>query len=424
MTSAPRAWVLCTGEPLPIDAGVPRLLRAGMLCDHLVKSGFQVDFWTSNFDHATKTRRSESTQTVTRAVSEAYRVRLLPSCGYQRHVSLARVRDHRQIAKAFSKEAPKAPPPDILVISMPTIDLAYAGAKFAHERGLPYIVDLRDLWPEIFYMDRPILIRQIIQLLTLGWSRQLNWVLCHADAVVGITDAFVAWGCTRSGRIRRPKRDLALPLAYPPAQPPTREERDEQASLVESGDLRPDLFQICFLGSISARMDIDTLCKAVTHRNEGLKPPMHLVIAGSGEILEHLRSVYAGPNIKFLGRVNQSTLRIIMRTSKIGIVPYKNSLDFRMSIPNKAIEYLSSGLPIATCLHGALATLVKQEDVGDIYEEASPQTLEQLLNSYNSSPQLLSMASSKALALFASHFSSDIVLNNYIELIHLILNRE
>lgn len=388
-----------------------------MLSEHLVTSGMEVDFWTSNFDHTSKRFRRESAETVTIGVSEGYRIHLLPSSGYKRHISLARVFDHRKIAKSFSAAATAEPRPDLLVISMPTIDLAHAGARFAVQHGIPYILDLRDLWPEIFYMDRPAPLRQAIRLLTMGWSRQLNWALRHADALVGITEAFVDWGCARSGRTRRPKVDQALPLAYPPAQAPTQEEDLEQQRLQTSEDLRPDLFQLCFLGAISNRMDLSTLCQAVLQRNRRAGPPLHLVVAGSGEILDELKKAYASPNIRFLGRVNQPALRAILRTSRVGIVPYRNSLDFRMSIPNKAIEYLSYGLPILTSLRGVLADLIQKEGLGALYEEGSPDSLECQLDLLQSNPSILAASSRKALQTAQRYFSTDVVLDKYLTLI-------
>src|ERR671918_857637 len=116
----PSVWVLCTGEPLPFDQGSPRLLRAGLLCDRLSREGFRVEFWSSNFDHSSKKHRTPSRILTSHTVSPTYRVHLLPSSGYARNVSLARIVDHRQIGRAFLRHAGDFARPDLLVISMPT----------------------------------------------------------------------------------------------------------------------------------------------------------------------------------------------------------------------------------------------------------------------------------------------------------------
>jgi glycosyltransferase involved in cell wall biosynthesis len=348
-------------------------------------------------------------------VSPTYRVHLLPSSGYARNVSLARIVDHRQIGRAFLRHAGDFARPDLLVISMPTIDLAYAGARYAVKRRVPFILDLRDLWPDIFYLDRPFPQKQIIQLLKVESSRRLNWALRHAGAVVGITDEFVAWGCKRSGR-ERTRDDIALPLAYRAAEPPSAAEVDEQRRMTGAGILRPDLFQVCFLGSISPRMDLGTLCEAGARaRIFGL--PLHLVIAGTGEALEGLKSAYAATNVRFLGWVNQTAIRAILRTSKAGAVPYRNSIDFQMSIPNKAIEYLSHGVPILTCLRGTLARLVEGEAVGATYSEGGVETLLDRVKAYFDDGKRLALHSANALNVFSRRFSTDVVFGEYVGLV-------
>ena len=417
MNSSPNAWVLCTGEALPIDPGRARILRAGMLCSYLETQGYNVDFWTSNFNHAVKKHRIPARATVTYHQSANYRIHLLPSNGYNKNVSFARIIDHRQIAKAFLTRAGEAPKPNILIISMPTIDLAYAGAHYAHSRNIPYILDLRDMWPEIFYMDRSWPARQMIKLLSSVWSVRLNWALLHAHSVVGITDAFVDWGCHRSGRQRNLDRDLALPLAYPPKQPIIAVQETEQRRLIETGLLRPDRFQVmCIMGSITSRSDIATVCNAVIIANEhGI--PVHLVIAGSGEGLDSLSDKYSSQFIKFLGRVDEMTLQAILRTSKVGVVPYYNSLDFQMSIPNKAIEYLSHGCPILTSLQGTLSELIRDNRIGLIYEEGDAESLANLFSCYYNNTDQLHNDSTRSMLLFNSNFSTNIVFNKYFRLV-------
>ncbi len=408
-------WVLCTGEPLPLDRGDPRLLRAGLLCDRLSREGFRVEFWSSNFDHSSKKHRSPSRTLISHTMSSTYRIHLLPSSGYARNMSLARILDHRQIGRAFLDLAADFTRPHVLIVSMPTIDLAYAGARYAVEQRVPFILDLRDLWPEIFYLGRRFPQKQVIRLLTAESSRRLNWALRRAAAVVGITDDFVAWGCKRSGRERRAD-DVALPLAYRPAEPPMAEELVEQHRMTEAGILRPDQFQVCFLGSISPRMDLRTLCEAGA-RARALGLPLHLVIAGTGEALDELRSAYAATNVRFLGWVNQTAIRAILRTSKAGAVPYRNSIDFQMSIPNKAIEYLSHGVPILTSLRGTLARLVEGEALGAIYSEGDADTLLDRIKAYCDDVKRQALHSANALNVFYRRFSTDVVFSEYVGLV-------
>jgi len=423
MGASPRAWVLCTGEPLPTDPGTPRIHRAGLLCEYLHLQGWEVDFWTSNFNHFTKTHRVPAPSgTISQTISPRFRIHLLPSRGYTRHVSLARIQDHREIAKAFTRTAPGHPSPDILIISMPTIDLAHAGARFAKSKGIPYILDLRDLWPEIFYLGRATPVRQVIQILTRPWSVQLNWALRNADSVVGITDAFVAWGLMRSGMTERAGIDQAFPLAYPDLGEESDAEVHEREKLTSEGKLRPDQFQLAYIGSVSTRMDIETLLKAVD-ACVAARAPIHLVVAGDGEALAGLRATYQSSHIQFLGWVDQTTLRAVLRTSRAGVVPYRNSLDFQMSIPNKVIEYLAAGLPVITPIKGILSQLINTESVGMTYDEGNPSDLKERILCFSQTAGLVEEASRKASILFQQRFSTNVVFKNYYDLIAKITDR-
>jgi glycosyltransferase involved in cell wall biosynthesis len=420
MKPNPSAWVLCSGEPLAIDPGTPRLMRASLLSERLARQGFRVDFWSSNFDHTSKKHRAPTKELVSHEVAGQYRLHLLPSSGYVRNVSLARVVDHRQIGRAFLAYAPRFAQPDVLVLSMPTIDLACAGAAYAEERGIPFVLDLRDLWPEIFYMDERFPKKQILRLLTAGWSMKLNRALRKAAAVVGVTEEFVDWGCERAGRRRRPELDRMLPLGYPTARDPTPQEDAEQRRLIEAGALRPDMFQICFIGSLSHRMDLATLCEA-GKRAHGRGLPVHLVVAGSGEVLDWMRASYESPNVRFLGRVDQTIIRAILRTSSVGVVPYRNSFDFQRALPNKAIEYLSQGLPILTCLRGTMERLVTQGNLGAVYDEHDPEGLLDVIARYCHDRALRDAQSAAARAAFARSFSAEVVFDAYQDLVQRVI---
>ena len=52
----------------------------------------------------------------------------------------------------------------------------------------------------------------------------------------------------------------------------------------------------------------------------------------------------------FPGWVNKPEIWILMRIAQVGLAPYRSTEDFIISIPNKAIEYMSAGLPVISSL--------------------------------------------------------------------------
>ena len=55
-----KIWILQTGEPLHIDSGKPRPMRAMNLSNKLVEKGHDVVLWSSAFNHQKKNHRTKN----------------------------------------------------------------------------------------------------------------------------------------------------------------------------------------------------------------------------------------------------------------------------------------------------------------------------------------------------------------------------
>ena len=85
-------------------------------------------------------------------------VRLLETKEYKKNISIKRFISHFFIANTLKKEIndlQNLNSPDIIYASYPTIELPYELVKFENEKNIPIIVDVRDLWPDIFLSAIP-----------------------------------------------------------------------------------------------------------------------------------------------------------------------------------------------------------------------------------------------------------------------------
>ena len=94
-------WVLQTGEPLHCDNSNYRPMRAINLSNKLIESGHDVVLWSSSFNHQDKAHRSNKYKVIRQ--NNNLEIRLIPSCGYQRHIGFARLIDHSQLAWNLKK---------------------------------------------------------------------------------------------------------------------------------------------------------------------------------------------------------------------------------------------------------------------------------------------------------------------------------
>ena len=404
-----RIWLVTVGEPLPTDGSNERLLRTGILAGFLSRRGHEVLWWTSAFDHVRKTHRAGEDTFVSLAGN--YLIVMLHSCGYRRNISLARLSNHRGMARKFVELAPREPAPDVILCSMPTIELCREAVRFAKRSGIPVVLDIRDLWPDVIVDIAPPWARWAARLFLSSLFRDLREACAGATAVIGITDPIVEWGVRYAGR---PKTglDRAFPLGYLEQIPLPGEM--EKAQRFWSGlgiGADPGEFLVCFFGTIGRQFDLETVIMAA-RRLEGGARRFRFVLCGSGDMLPHYRKLAGDiPSVEFPGWVGAAEIWTLMRIARAGLAPYRNSIDFRLSLPNKSIEYLSAGLPLVSSLTGELERLLEEHGCGVTYTEGDAESLATtLVELYDHRAGLETMAAN-ALALYQGRFTAESIYN-------------
>ncbi|MGH3430811.1 MAG: glycosyltransferase, partial [Mycobacteriales bacterium] len=281
-----RIWLIKIGEPVPDGDGRHRLFRTGLIAQILAERGHDVTWWTANFSHQEK--RFVGTPDETRQLESNLRLILLRSRGYSTNISWERFADHIQVAARFLKLAPSEPRPDVIACSFPTVELAAAAVRWGRRNGVPVILDLRDLWPEVLLMHMPKSLRGPARLAIAPYFALSEWAFKNADALYAITPAFLQWGLDRASRPAR-ETDRAFWLAYPDREPSQAEIADARAQWADRGvDLSSESFLACYFGSLSGTVDVHLLVR-VAEILKQRRSQVRIVICGSGRLLAELQ---------------------------------------------------------------------------------------------------------------------------------------
>jgi glycosyltransferase involved in cell wall biosynthesis len=271
-----RVWLIKAGEALPIDRPKDRLKRMGMLAEKLETAGHNVTWFNSSFNHSKKVQRCGKDLRI--EVSNNYHIQLIYSNSYK-NVSMARVKHHIETAKKFKNIAYSIDKPDIILCSMPTIELAEEAVNYGIENNVPVVIDIRDLWPDIYTEAVPPFVGTLIKPYVIYSRNRLKMLLSKAFAITGLTYDFVNWGLYYADRPAT-EYDRIFNMAY-------KRESTNCDNPYEVWDiLNPSDFVVCFFGNLGRQFNfapiIETAKKLVKEKD------IKFVICGTGELLPDL----------------------------------------------------------------------------------------------------------------------------------------
>lgn len=408
-------WLLKIGEPTPHDGnGTQRALRMGILSKMLERRGHRVLWWTSTFDHHNHRQRFESD--VLAPVSDMISIQYIRSCGYDRNVSLRRLRDHRIVARRFTKLAEvQHQRPDVILASLPTPDLALAAVSFGKRHNIPVFLDIRDLWPDVFFDLLPAAAAPFVRCLSFPMRSVIRRACINATGIIGLTDAFVDWGLGYAGRSRS-ECDEVFPMGYMLEELPQKaidEGREFWRGLGVAAD--HDELIVVFFGALGRGFDLAPVIEAAEILGKK-KSHIRFVICGAGESANALKEKAAWlGNIIFPGWVNSAQIRTLLDWADVGIAPYIASENFINNLPNKPAEYLSGGLAVALSLEkGMLHDLLVEEGCGFGYQNDGRQ-LARELHDLSVNPDRLKDYQKNALRVFKEKLDGEVVYNRAVD---------
>lgn len=397
-----KLWLTQRAESTPHDNdGKSRPMRTGLMAEYFSSQGHDVTWWTGDYDHYGRQQRNFGN--VTKQVTPSYAVRYLAAQGYKRSLSLARLTYDKTVAQQFLDQAPHATLPDVIIASLPSVDLALASVRFGIAHNIPVIVDIRDLHPDVFIDQAPKLAKPALYLTTRPMYRKVKEICAGATALWGNTDAFVAWGCKAAGRARQPA-DQTFPIAYKASDIAIDDLRAVDAKWVRAGLLQQDKINAVFFGTFSKSFNFKPVFEAA-RLLDGENTPHRFYFFGGGalndDVVAHCASC---ANSHFMGWADANHLQAAMRASSIGLAPYIPVANYTQNMPNKPTEYMGGGLGVALGLkHSVLTDFLTKNHAGFSYETGTE--LAAQLRFYAQDPTALATLQVNAKRAFEYNFN-------------------
>jgi putative colanic acid biosynthesis glycosyltransferase WcaI len=249
----------------------------------------------------------------------------------------------------------RAPRPDVVVASSPSLPAAAGAALVARARGARFLLEVRDLWP-----DSAVAMGLVSDPRTIAIARRLErFCYRRAERVIalteGIRDGLVAAGVSPA-RVSLITNGIDLPAEGEGSG-------RNGAAPVPAPD---DAFVAMYVGAHGTYNALGTVLDAAEHlRGE---PAIRFVLVGGGDQKSDLvrEADRRGlSNVAFVDPVPKRDVPAWLARADACLLPYQDRALFAGALPNKAFDYLGAGRPIvASAPEGELTRLVREAACG------------------------------------------------------------
>jgi colanic acid biosynthesis glycosyl transferase WcaI len=240
---------------------------------------------------------------------------------------------------------------DVLIATSPQILVGIAGWALSRLLGLPFVLEIRDIWPEAIQATG-----FLGGGLAFGVLKRTVQELYHAsDALVGVTESFreqfVADGVPREKTAVIPNGvDDSLFRPGP---------RDNEWARAQGLD--PTAFRVGYVGNIGHAQGIPMLVRAA----EILRgDPVEVTVVGEGAERNAVQSLADGlclPNFRLVGAQPRDRMPQVYASFDAVVVPLRRLDLFSAFVPSKIFEIMACGRPILAGLQGEARRLVVEE---------------------------------------------------------------
>ena len=400
-----RIWLITVGEPLPTKLNTDRLWRIGLLSEELCSRGHEVIWWTSRVDHIRKKYFVQSESRV--KVNDNLSIYFLSGRLYKKNISINRLLNHREIGICFSLLARTEIKPDVILCSFPTIELSREAVKYGLEFEVPVILDVRDLWPDIFIRTIPSWLKLLSRFVLIKYFNDTKWAFENCHSIIGISEGYLKWGGLKGSRLIDFKKDKIFPLAYKRGEW-SDSDRCALISRFQACCLDFEKPTACFVGTFGRTYNLKTVINAALLLAKRQDWHGQIVLCGTGEGEDECRMLSMGiPGIGLIGWLSAGELSCMLANSKIAIAAYASGAP--QGIPNKIVEYLSAGLPIISSLEGESRILLENNSCVIYYNPTDQNYLADSLCNLMNNSLLRELMSKSSMVTFENLFSASAI---------------
>lgn len=252
---------------------------------------------------------------------------------------------------------------DLVWGTSPPIFQAVSAALLARWRGIPFLLEVRDLWP--YFAVATGVLRSGLLIRMSNWLE--TWLYRVADVVVVNSPGFIQHVRARGA--------VHVELVPNGVDCEAFTKSEGAGSLRERLKIQ-DGFIVLYAGAHGLSNDLLTVLRAAQELKT--QPDIHFVLVGAGKekasLVEHARQADLG-RVHFMDPVPKQDMPALLAEADAGLAILMGIEAYKTTYPNKVFDYMAAGLPVVCAIDGVIREVVEQGQAGIFVQPGNPSAL-------------------------------------------------
>ena len=271
---------------------------------------------------------------------------------------------------------PPVEKPDVILVSSPSFFVVISAWLLSRKYKVPYVFEVRDLWPGIFKelgtLKNPFILKTLEKLELFLYRR--------AKAVVTVTKGFAK---DIAARGIDAKKLFVITNGVSDAEFETAQDSkksgavDKLRATLQLNSMTKVMLYIGTHGPSQALGQIIDAARSMMDRSDVL-----FLFVGDGADKERIQKLAKGmPNVDFKPAVGKEDVWTYYNMAHASFVPLKDTPGFDTFIPSKMFELFATGTPIIACLRGEAAEILNKSKAAIVVDPEDPEQLSEAVAS-------------------------------------------
>lgn len=306
-----------------------------------------------------------------------------------------------RFARAAGRIVPQLDADLVFATSTP-LTVGVPGMKGARRLGVPFVFEVRDLWPEV-----PIQMGIIRNPMLVWYTRRLERSIYHAaDAIIALAPG-IQQGICETGypadKVQMIPNCCDLEL-FRPSREPLQDERFGA----------PDDFRLVYTGAHGLANGLDAvLAAAAVLKRRGVRG-VRFVFVGTGRQRDQLMALSRQEGLEemvsWVPPLPKAELARILPRLDVGMMIFRNlPVLCRATSPNKFFDYIASGLPVLNNYPGWVAEMIQEHRCGVVVPPEDPTAFADAILRMQENCDELRQMGQRGRALAEARFSRDML---------------